>query len=43
MTIVTGLRSGNVYGAQFHPEKSGEIGLRILSNFLALTPAMLAS
>jgi glutamine amidotransferase len=37
------LRSSNVYGAQFHPEKSGEIGLRILSNFLALTPAMLAS
>ena len=28
--------SGNVYGCQFHPEKSGEVGLKILKAFCEL-------
>lgn len=32
--VIPGLvRKGNIIGAQFHPEKSGDIGLRILKNF----------
>ena len=30
------VNSGTVYGAQFHPEKSGETGLKILKNFSEL-------
>ncbi len=30
------VHKGNVYGAQFHPEKSGEIGLIMLKNFCEL-------
>ena len=29
------LEQGNVYAVQFHPEKSGRAGLRIIENFLA--------
>ena len=27
---------GNLYACQFHPEKSGDVGLRILKNFVEL-------
>ena len=30
---VSAVRKDNVYACQFHPEKSGEIGLQILKNF----------
>lgn len=34
---VTGMvRSGNVWGTQFHPEKSGDAGLRLLKGFAEL-------
>jgi glutamine amidotransferase len=28
------IKKGNIYGCQFHPERSGEIGLSIIKNFV---------
>ncbi|WP_040951715.1 imidazole glycerol phosphate synthase subunit HisH [Gorillibacterium massiliense] len=30
---------GNLYGMQFHPEKSGEVGMKLLDNYLQLCSA----
>ena len=37
--FVSALRKGNTYATQFHPEKSGPAGLKLLSNFLAFAEA----
>ena len=35
-TFTSAIAAKNVYGTQFHPEKSGDVGLRILKNFAKL-------
>lgn len=37
--IHASVESGNVFACQFHPEKSGEVGLRILRNFIRIPAA----
>ena len=37
--ICAAVARGNVVGTQFHPEKSGEVGLQIYKNFLDLASA----
>lgn len=32
----SGIRKGNVFGFQFHPEKSSAAGLRVLKNFVEI-------
>jgi glutamine amidotransferase len=31
--LVASVQKGNIYGTQFHPEKSGKAGLKVLQNF----------
>jgi imidazole glycerol-phosphate synthase subunit HisH len=32
---VSSIQTGNIWGTQFHPEKSGDVGLQILKNFIS--------
>ena len=35
--LSAGVRHGNFWGTQFHPERSAQVGARVLANFLKLT------
>lgn len=35
-TIHASIEKDNIFGCQFHPEKSGDVGLQILKNFIEL-------
>ena len=37
VSIQASVEKDNVFACQFHPEKSSEVGMKILSNFIALT------
>jgi glutamine amidotransferase len=41
--FVSAVAKGSLYGLQFHPEKSSEAGLRVLSNFVDLVAAARAN
>lgn len=38
-TFCSAVKERNIYGLQFHPEKSGMVGLKLVENFIRLTKA----
>ena len=41
--FVAAIESRNIYGTQFHPEKSGNLGLQVVASFAELSGAALAA
>ncbi len=39
MNFCSAASRGSLFATQFHPEKSGEVGLRLLENFIGMRPA----
>ena len=36
INFTSGIHKGNIYGFQFHPEKSQSVGLKVIKNFVSL-------